>query len=111
PGRGRGPGSDRLRVRPVPVPDPGDLFAVLPLSPRITAAAPLAAWVRQGAGLAGWGEAAHVTLPAGADRFAAAEKWLREVFDGAQVRDEVRARGTGPIAFGSFTFDDCSDGS
>jgi menaquinone-specific isochorismate synthase len=67
--------------------------------------------VRHGAGLVGWGEAAQVTIPAGADRFATAEKWLREVFDGAQVRDEVDALGTGPIAFGSFTFDDCSDGS
>jgi menaquinone-specific isochorismate synthase len=108
---GMEPVIERLVVRTVPLPDPGDLFAVLPGSPLITSAAPLAAWARHGAGLVGWGEAAHVTLPAGADRFAAAEKWLREVFDGAQVRDEVDAPGTGPIAFGSFTFDDCSDGS
>jgi len=96
------------------VPDPGDLFALLPDHASGTPGRPataLAAWVRHGAGLVGWGEAAQVTLPAGADRFAAAEKWLREVFDGARVRDEVSVLGTGPVAFGSFTFDDCSDGS
>jgi menaquinone-specific isochorismate synthase len=67
--------------------------------------------VHRGAGLAGWGEAARITLPAGEDRFTAGEKWLREVFDGADVRDEVETLGTGPLAFGSFTFDPSSDGS
>jgi menaquinone-specific isochorismate synthase len=110
---GEEPAIERLAVRTVPVPDPGDLFGVLPrTTPGMTSAPSLmTAWVRHGAGLVGWGEAAQVTLPAGADRFAAAEKWLREVFDGARVRDEVEVLGTGPIAFGSFTFDDCSDGS
>jgi len=111
PGTGGEPVMERLAVRTVPLPDPGDLFAVLPRAPFITRAAPLAAWVRHGAGLVGWGEAAQVTLPAGADRFAAAEKWLREVFDGTRARDEVAVPGSGPVAFGSFTFDDCSDGS
>jgi menaquinone-specific isochorismate synthase len=95
---------ERLAVHTVQVPDPGDLLAALPRSD-------VAAWVRRGAGVVGWGEAAQVTLPAGNDRFATAEKWLREVLDGASTRDEVRAHGTGLIAFGSFTFDDCSDGS
>ena len=67
--------------------------------------------MHHGAGLAGWGEAARVTLPAGEDRFTAGEKWLRSVFDPAHVDDQVRARGTGPVAFGSFTFDASSDGS
>jgi menaquinone-specific isochorismate synthase len=69
------------------------------------------AWVHHGAGLAGWGEAVRVTLPAGEDRFTAGEKWLRSVFDAADVEDQVRVRGSGPIAFGSFTFDASSDGS
>jgi len=69
------------------------------------------AWVRQGAGLVGWGEAARITLPAGADRFADGEKWLREIVDSAYIDDEVRRRGSGLVAFGSFTFDDASDGS
>ena len=95
----------RLIVRTVAVPDPGeDFLAGLP-------AAAAVAWVRQAAGLAGWGEAARVTLPAGADRFTAAEKWLREVADSADSRDEVRRRGSGLVAFGTFTFDDASEGS
>ena len=97
--------SERLLVRSTPVPDPGEGFCrEIPVPGAL-------AWVRQGAGLVGWGEAARVTLPAGADRFADGEKWLREVFDGAQLDDEVRRRGSGLVAFGSFTFDDASDGS
>jgi menaquinone-specific isochorismate synthase len=97
--------SERLIVRSVPVPDPGeDFLAQIPVPAAV-------AWVRQSAGLAGWGEAARVTLPAGADRFTAAEKWLREVSDSADIGDAVRRRGSGLVAFGSFTFDDSSDGS
>ena len=69
------------------------------------------AWIRHGDGLAGWGETARVTLPAGEDRFTAGEKWLRELFDGAEVDDQVAEPGSGPVAFGSFTFDSTSDGS
>ena len=94
----------RLLVRTIAVPDPGDLLDRLP-QPDVLA------WVHHGAGLAGWGEAVRVTLPAGEDRFTAGEKWLRSVFDAADVDDQVRVRGTGPIAFGSFTFDASSDGS
>jgi len=93
-----------LIVRTVPVDDPGDLLARLPPSPAL-------AWVRQGSGLVGWGEVARVTLPAGEDRFTAGEKWLRDVFDDAESDDQVRLPGSGPVAFGSFTFDPASDGS
>src|ERR1017187_8911808 len=86
------------------VPDPRDLPGQLP-QPDVLA------WVHHGAGLAGWGEAVRVTLPAGEDRFTAGEKWLPSVFDTADVDDRVRGRGSGPIAFGSFTFDASSDGS
>lgn len=95
----------RLAVRSIPIADPGDGFlGQIPVPEAL-------AWVRQGAGLAGWGEAARVTLPAGADRFTAAEKWLREAADGADIDDQVRRRGSGLVAFGSFTFDDASEGS
>jgi menaquinone-specific isochorismate synthase len=99
------PYGERLIVRTAPVPDPGDDFLSQIPEPRAVA------WVRQAAGLAGWGEAARVTLPAGADRFTAAEKWLREVADSADIEDAVRRRGSGLVAFGTFTFDDASEGS
>ncbi len=96
--------SGRLLVRTVAVPDPGGLLERIP-QPDVVA------WVHHGAGLAGWGEAIRVTLPAGEDRFTAGEKWLRSVFDAADVDDRVRVRGSGPVAFGTFTFDASSDGS
>ena len=42
----------------------------------------------------------------GADRFADAERAWHDVLARAIVRDEVQAPGTGPVAFGSFAFDD-----
>jgi menaquinone-specific isochorismate synthase len=94
----------RLSARTVAVPDPGDLLGHIP-RPDVVA------WIQHGAGLAGWGEAVRVSLPAGEDRFTAGEKWLRSVFDAADIDDQVRLRGSGPIAFGSFTFDASCDES
>ena len=59
----------------------------------------------------GWGEAARITLPAGEDRFTAGEKWLRDLFERTVSDNQVGLPGTGPVAFGSFTFDPASDGS
>jgi menaquinone-specific isochorismate synthase len=94
----------RLFVRSVAVPDPGDLLGQLP-QPDVVA------WVHHGAGLVGWGEALRAALPAGEDRFAAGEKWLPSLFDAADVDDQVRVRGSGLVAFGTFTFDASSEGS
>jgi menaquinone-specific isochorismate synthase len=94
----------RLSARTVAIPDPGDLLGHI-RQPDVVA------WIQHGAGLVGWGEAARVSLPAGEDRFTAGEKWLRSVFDAADIDDQVRLRGSGPIAFGSFTFDASSDES
>jgi len=98
----RAPG--RLAARTIEIPDPGDLVDLLPEPAGV-------AWIRHGDGLAGWGETARTTLPAGEDRFTAGEKWLRELFDGAEIEDQVAEPGSGPVAFGSFTFDSASDGS
>ena len=97
-------GGGELTVRTAIVANPGDLLSRLPSSAA-------SAWTHRGDGLVGWGEAARLTIPAGVDRFAAGEKWLAELFEGAHVTDDVRAPGTGPVAFGSFTFDPASDGS
>jgi menaquinone-specific isochorismate synthase len=102
---GSAPGDSPLTVRSTMIADPGEDFLG-----RIPVPAALA-WVRQSAGLAAWGEAARVTLPAGADRFTAGDKWLRELADSADIDDPVRRRGSGLVAFGAFTFDDTSDGS
>ncbi len=98
------PGPDGLTVRTVRVDDSGDLLSRLP-------SGSVSAWIRAGDGLVGWGEAARLTMPAGVDRFAAGEKWLAELFESAAVSDEVAAPGTGPVAFGSFTFDPAAEGS
>jgi menaquinone-specific isochorismate synthase len=95
---------DRLKVRTVPIPDPGELTSLLPEPAAL-------AWLRHGDGIAGWGEAARITLPAGEDRFTAADKWLRALFENADVDDQVGEPGCGPVAFSSITFDPASEGS
>jgi menaquinone-specific isochorismate synthase len=67
-------------------------------------------WVRGGEGLVGWGEVARFTAT-GPRRFADADAWWRAFAAGLDVRDEVDAEGTGPVAFTSFTFADDSPGS
>jgi menaquinone-specific isochorismate synthase len=61
------------------------------------------AWVRDGTGLVGWGEAARLEVR-GPDRFERARAWWRELVSGATVDDAVGVRGSGPVAFGSFAF-------
>ncbi|MFC5380804.1 isochorismate synthase [Aquipuribacter nitratireducens] len=92
----------RLVSRTVGLDDPGPLLDLLPPGD----AEPLA-WVRRGEGLVGWGRAARIRT-SGPDRFADAERRWRELLGGSVVRDEVRLRGTGPVAFGSFAFADAS---
>ncbi|WP_029290173.1 isochorismate synthase MenF [Cellulomonas sp. HZM] len=79
-------------------PAAADLLDLLPSD------APLA-WVRRGDGLVGWGQAARFEV-GGSGRFADAERAWHELLAHAVVRDEVRLPGTGPVAFGSFAFDD-----
>jgi menaquinone-specific isochorismate synthase len=62
------------------------------------------AWVREGAGFVGWGEAARFTV-SGPERFSRAQRWWNAWCDQAHVEDQVGVPGTGPIAFASFTFD------
>ncbi|MEV5742754.1 isochorismate synthase [Microbispora rosea] len=93
-----------LVVRTVAVSDPDDLLARLP------DAAPYA-WIRHGEGLVGWGEAARASVPPGAGRFDWARGWLSSLFAGALIEDEVGVPGSGPVAFGSFTFDGDAQGT
>ena len=92
---------DRLAVRTVALSGATaaeDLVARLPHSEAL-------AWVRHGEGLVGWGEAARLVLPGGEDRFTRAREWLASVFGTASVTDPLRVPGSGPVAFGSFSFD------
>ena len=72
---------------------------------RLPASTGALSWVRRGQGLVGWGEAARLEV-SGPDRFAQAAKWWRQVAAGWSVEDELGLPGCGPVAFGSFAFDD-----
>ncbi|HET7173078.1 MAG TPA: isochorismate synthase [Nocardioidaceae bacterium] len=92
------PGDVPLVVRTVRIPDPGPLLALLP------AEAPVC-WLHRGDGMVAWGVAAEVR-PAGADRFAAAQRWWHDFVRRSVVRDEVSLPGTGLVCFGSFAYAD-----
>src|SRR5262249_56043553 len=59
----------------------------------------------------GWGGGGGMRGRGGEGRVRGGEKWLGELFDGAEIDDQVAEPGSGPVAFGSFTFDSASDGS
>ncbi len=88
-----------LTVRTVEVPDPGDLLAALPEQG--------ISWVRRGDGMVAWGEVARCDT-VGATRIDEALMWWRRMTRHASVHDEVKARGTGLVAFGAFSFADDS---
>lgn len=52
-----------------------------------------------------------MSVPAGPGRFAWARRWLATVLGDAQVDNAVRTPGSGPVAFGTFTFDEDAPGS
>ena len=85
-------------VRSRSIPDPTSLLALLPDDQ------PLAAWVRSGEGLIGWGIAAELQVR-GQERFARTRRWWNAWCESAIVDDTVMVPGSGPVAFGSFTFD------
>jgi menaquinone-specific isochorismate synthase len=72
---------------------------------RLPASTGALSWVRRGHGLVGWGEAARLEV-SGPDRFARAAEWWRQLAAGWSVDDALGLPGCGPVAFGSFAFDD-----
>lgn len=90
--------ADAPVVRSRPIADPTSLLALLPDGE------PLAAWVRSGEGLIGWGVAAELQVR-GHERFARTRRWWNAWCESAIVEDMVMVPGSGPVAFGSFTFD------
>jgi menaquinone-specific isochorismate synthase len=102
PASGSAPGPLRLVVRTARIDAlPGGLTALIDLLPD---ARPLA-WVRRGDGIVGWGEALRFET-FGPGRFADAESAWQATLARAVVRDDVALPGSGPIAFGTFAFDD-----
>jgi menaquinone-specific isochorismate synthase len=85
-------------VRSIPIADPGPLLETLPDQA-------IVAWTRGTDGFAAWGEAARLTVT-GPNRFSLAAEWWRELVASLDIDDQVHVPGTGPVAFGSFTFDD-----
>jgi menaquinone-specific isochorismate synthase len=86
-----------LVVRTRAVDDPGPLLDLLPPDG--------IAWIRRGDGMVAFGEVARVEV-SGPHRFARADEQWRQLVRGAVVRDDVGVAGTGPVAFGTFTFAD-----
>ena len=86
-------------IRTEAISDPGDLIAALPV--------PGISWVRRGEGMVAWGEVARFEVR-GATRFADARDWWSDACSHAVVRDDVGVRGSGLVAFGSFSFADAS---
>jgi menaquinone-specific isochorismate synthase len=97
PGDAPRPAAAPRSVRSQPVDLVGTLLQRLPR------AGGALAWVRDGSGLVGWGEAARLEV-SGPDRFARARDWWRAQVAAMTVEDEVGVRGSGPVAFGSFSF-------
>lgn len=91
-----------LVVRTIPLHDlpdgPGALIDTLPDTKPLT-------WVRRGEGIVAWGEALRLETY-GPGRFADAESAWHEALASAEIHDDVQVPGTGPVAFGSFAFDD-----
>lgn len=76
-----------------------DLLSLLP-TPE-----PVFSWMHDGEGVVGWGEAVRLDL-GGADRFAEAEQWWRDLVANTEVADDIGLPGTGLVAFVSMAFAD-----
>jgi menaquinone-specific isochorismate synthase len=88
---------ERLPVVTRPIADPEELLARLPATDPV-------AWVRNGEGLIGWGVAARLEVR-GNERFSRTQRWWSNLCASFDVDDTVAMPGTGPVAFGSFSFD------
>ena len=93
-----------VRTTPLDLPsadaDPAALLDFLPAESSLS-------WVRRGDGLVAWGEVARIET-AGDAQFSRAESAWGHLLQTMTVHDDVRAPGTGPVAFGSFSFDPAS---
>ena len=68
-------------------------------------------WLHEGGGLVGMGEAARFEIAPGPGRFERAQAAVASFFSSCEVQDEVEELGSGPVAFGAFSFDRNAPGS
>lgn len=94
----------RLHSKTVALPE------VIKLIDHIPAAEPLA-WIKEGQGMVGGGVAIDIPVSLGPNRFEFSSERLMALLDAAEVDDPLDIPGSGPLAFGSFTFDHDSAGS
>lgn len=87
-----------MQVTTVRIPDPGPMAALPPRSDATL-------WLRHGDGMVAWGVAARMEIN-GPHRFAEAQRRWQRWTATTEIYDEVGQPGTGPVAFGSFSFDD-----
>ena len=78
-------------------------FSTAPLLDLLPAAGGLA-WVRDGQGIVGWGEAARLEVR-GRERFSRAQRWWSDTVRAATCHDAVGLSGSGLAAFASFAFE------
>ena len=89
------PGSARIRARTVSIPDPGPLESYLTPSDSVC-------FLHRNYGMVGLGEITRFET----DSPAAADVWWEALCDDLEHETEIPgAEATGPVAFGSFTFD------
>lgn len=69
------------------------------------------AWLTDAVSLVGTGPVMRIDPGVGPGRFERAAAAMAELLKGAEIHDPVDLPGTGPVAFGSFTFDPDSPGS
>ncbi len=97
-----------LHARTVEIDDPGDLTTLIPASGpgRTTHDQPTAVWLRRGDGMIGLGEVARWTAdPQDRDPIRSADQWWTEFRSTMAVSTLDGVAGSGPLAFGTFTFD------
>jgi len=91
-----------LHVRTVSIDDPGPLLEGMPAVPE----AQRLAFVRDGEGLVGWGVAHRIEVPPTEQPMRSADADLRAIATRSVIHDELGVRGSGLVAFGSFSFDE-----
>ena len=84
--------------------DPPDPLSLIPASGGL-------AWLTEAVTLVGQGPFLHIDPGTGAGRFERGAAAVTDLLRGAEISDEVDLPGSGPVIFGSWTFDDESPGS